>query len=181
MALVVEDGTGLANAESYLSVADCDTYHSNRGNTSWASVTTANKEAGLRNATEYLIQEYRTRWKGVKNEATQALDWPRSWVYLEPVVTGNTGSDFPQLVSSTVVPEEVKKATAELALKWTVSGALRVDVESTGSVIEKTVDVITIKYAESQRNGGQKYYAAVDAMLSPFLAVPKGQINLVRS
>jgi hypothetical protein len=36
MALIVEDGTGLANAESYVSVADATTYHANIGNTAWA-------------------------------------------------------------------------------------------------------------------------------------------------
>ena len=43
MSLIVEDGTGLAGAESYVSVTDADTYHDKRGNTAWATLTTAQK------------------------------------------------------------------------------------------------------------------------------------------
>ena len=38
MAIVTEDGTGKADAESYISVADASTYHAARGNTEWADV-----------------------------------------------------------------------------------------------------------------------------------------------
>jgi len=38
MSIVVEDGTGLATAESYISVADAVTYHTARGNSTWNDV-----------------------------------------------------------------------------------------------------------------------------------------------
>jgi len=38
MSIVVEDGTGLATAESYISVADAVTYHTARGNSTWNNV-----------------------------------------------------------------------------------------------------------------------------------------------
>ena len=43
MALVVEDGTGLDTAESFISVADADTYHTewNADPTAWTGATTA--------------------------------------------------------------------------------------------------------------------------------------------
>lgn len=41
MALVLETGTGLTNANSYASVAEADEYNSVRGNTAWAEVTSA--------------------------------------------------------------------------------------------------------------------------------------------
>ena len=74
MALVVEDGTGLSTAESYISVADADTYHSDRGNALWTG-TDAVKEEALRQATEYLDATY--DWKGSISLTTQALNWPR--------------------------------------------------------------------------------------------------------
>jgi hypothetical protein len=40
MAFVVEDGTGLANATSYLSVADADAYHSDLGHADWVGLST---------------------------------------------------------------------------------------------------------------------------------------------
>ena len=66
MSLIVEDGTGKSNAESYISVADADTYHSNRDNTDWAALTTAEKERLLRIATDYMVAVYRLRWDGYR-------------------------------------------------------------------------------------------------------------------
>ena len=80
MALIVEDGTGKSDAESFISVADADTYHSNRGNTDWASLLTAAKEQNLRKATDYICQVYRMKWAGTRVNGTQALDWPRAYV-----------------------------------------------------------------------------------------------------
>ncbi len=82
MALVTEDGTGLATAESYVSVADADTYWTNRdGNTVWTAASTAEKEAGLRSATDYVESRFRLSWKGQRIGTTQALSWPRYYVY----------------------------------------------------------------------------------------------------
>jgi len=39
MTLIVEDGTVVPNADSYLSVADADTYHQTRGNGAWFALT----------------------------------------------------------------------------------------------------------------------------------------------
>ena len=67
MAIVVEDGTGKSTAESYISVADASTYHTARGNTAWAALTTdALREAALRKATDFMRQVYRSRWQGYK-------------------------------------------------------------------------------------------------------------------
>lgn len=49
-------------AESYVSVADADTYHLNRGNASWAALTTTVKEQCLRKSTDYMVGEYFGRW-----------------------------------------------------------------------------------------------------------------------
>ena len=40
MALVVEDGTGLATANSYATVATADAYHALRGNSTWVGIST---------------------------------------------------------------------------------------------------------------------------------------------
>lgn len=76
MAIVVEDGTGLASAESLIAVAVADTYLAARGLTAWALLATAVKEAALVQASEYLNE---THWSGYRLKATQALSWPRSF------------------------------------------------------------------------------------------------------
>lgn len=99
MALIVEDGTIVTDAESYLSVADADTIIDERGgNSKWDALTTAQKEVQLRLSTEYLDSNY--NFVGDMVEYTQPLSWPRS------------GLDR---YASNEIPDDVKKALAVLS------------------------------------------------------------------
>lgn len=77
MAYTVEDGTGVADANSYVLVAEADLYFADRGVGTWATLNTAQKQAALVKATDYLDQRYGSRYVGVKYSATQSLEWPR--------------------------------------------------------------------------------------------------------
>lgn len=158
MSLIIETGAGLASAESYCSEAEADDYHEKRGNADWNSV--ADKEAALRKATDYLIQNYRASWKGVRATATQALDWPRGNVYIEPFLNG--GSSL--LLASDIVPVQVKNACAELALK-AASADLNPDLGK--DVISQTVGPISTIY--SAASPSYKRYRAIDMLLRPYL------------
>lgn len=55
MALTVEDGTGVAGADSYETLAAVDAFQAARGNLVWAAVTTAaTRETAIRRAADYL-------------------------------------------------------------------------------------------------------------------------------
>ena len=142
--MVVEDGTGLSNADSFVSVAYADTYFTTRGVTAWASLT--NKEALLIKATDYIEAVYSESWKGVTLNDTQSLSFPRI------------------IDDATVYPDRLLKAVCELALKAN-SGDLLVDVEQ--RTIEEKVDVITVKYAEYSDQKTQ--YSMVYGLISPYL------------
>lgn len=164
MALEVEDGTGKANAESYISVADADARHTALGNTTW-TVETAAKEAALRRATQFMLQSYRSRWTGQRRHEDQALDWPR-W---EVVVDGF-------YIDSDVVPSEVANACADLALK-ALAEDLAPDLER-GIIREKTGPIET----EWDRGSPQtKRYRAIEMLLAPFLSGGSGMARLVRA
>jgi len=107
MAIVVEDGTGKETADSYISINTADTYHSNYGNTSWASTSEANKEIALRKATRALDAMFGGRWKGTRVRQDQALDWPRDGV------VDRDGWEF----DSDEVPAALEDATAIMALR----------------------------------------------------------------
>ena len=78
MALIVEDGTGVENAESLASVAFADIYHANRGNTVWADIADVLvKEQLLRKATDYAVAKYGSSLVGLPTLADQALPFPR--------------------------------------------------------------------------------------------------------
>ena len=144
MALVTEDGTGLADAESFASVATADTYFGDRGVAAWASLDVAAQEAALRLGTDYMEAQYGLLWAGERKTTTQALSWPR---------VGWTG-----------VPEAVQRACCELAIRAS-AGPLLVDQ---GPQVEKeTVGPISVTYATGARQ--ETYYGYVWKLLAPFL------------
>lgn len=140
MAFVVEDGTGLANSTSYIDVAAADTYHEDRQGFGWDSLATAQKQALLVKATDFLRDSTLFPWRGSKKTAAQALDWPRSGV------TEYNGQD----VSDTVVPDRVQKATAELALVLSSTELHPVVSMPSAGVKRDKVDVIEREYFTSK-------------------------------
>lgn len=172
MALEVEDGSGKANAESYASVSEADTYHGNRGNTAWDDATTAQKEQALRKASDYLVAVYREKWQGIRVSRTQALDWPRKGVitedYYEPV-SGPRPSLWPDLayeVPEDSVPPEVKNATMMLALK-ALSADLIPDIDSSAKVKREKVGPIETEYMDDAP--AATFYRQAHGALKPLL------------
>lgn len=134
MALVVEDGTGLTNSESYISVSEADLYHSNRGNAHWTG-SVSHKENHLRKATEYLDRTY--LFKGALVKFNQALRWPRY------SVTDEEGRNL-----SNQIPKVIKDAIAELAL-ISLTTTLDPVLTSSNFVKRKKVDSLEIEYSNS--------------------------------
>lgn len=162
--LITEDGSNVAGAESYISVVDADLYFSNRGNATWDAFTTDQKEQYLRKSTDFMMQRYKLYWKGFQKYSTQTTDWPRTFVYSIPVLYGDSNLPYPQLISSTIVPIEVQRACAELALRSS-SATLMPDTKTRQK--RKTVGPITIEYdIYSPQN---PVYKSIDAMLAPYL------------
>lgn len=158
MSLVVEDGSGISNAEAYISVTNATTYHANRGNAAWAALTVPQQEQSLRMATDYMTQAYRSRWKGWRSNLAQALDWPRKSVIL-------TDMAINYQIPYYVVPQEVINANAELALRAS-AGMLAPDLtqgvvsESVAGAVTQTFDRFSPQYVR---------YRAIDMILQPFL------------
>lgn len=153
MGIIVEDGTSKTNSESYCSVADADKHHAGRGRSTWADLDTADKEIHLRLATDYMLQTYRGQWQGIKTKADQALDWPRSNVFLAENEQTPINS----------IPREVRQACAELAFR-SLSGPLIKDL----SEIVKKVQIGPITKEFDTTAPRYKVYEAVDRMLQPF-------------
>lgn len=172
MALIVEDGTGLATAESYTSVAECDTYLANNGITVWAPLLTAEKEQALRRATNFMLQAYRTQWKGQRVNSTQRLDWPR-WNVQLPDLFGTVNAYVP----STEIPSVLKNATSELAL---LAAAGDLNEVLPQNVISKQVGPLKVVYDKDSPQ--QKKYVHVNEMLSIYLTgrTSGAMIRLVR-
>src|SRR6185436_4655409 len=121
--ILVEDGTGLSDANSYVSEDDADTYFDDRGNTTWGT-STDDKEAALIHATAAIDALYRYRFTGYKtNMRDQALEWPRTASY---DAQGN-------LVEG--VPVEIVQATCEAAYReLQEAGSMAPDLSRGGDV-----------------------------------------------
>lgn len=163
MTFVVEDGSGKTDANSYVSVADCDTYHSNHsGSTTWSGATTANKEKALRLATQYLDAKYERRWIGVRFSLEQRLHWPRSYVEQYDIYT----------ISTTTIPRELKDACCELALKQLSDTDLAPDITNPGNIAEEEVSAGSVSSRTKYVGGGKsqtKSYTLVRHLLQPLL------------
>jgi hypothetical protein len=169
MSLVVENGSGLSNAESYASVSDSTAYHSALGNTSWAVLSSTLQEQALRRATIYLVGKYRLRWAGSRMTTAQALDWPRSLV---PVADTPYKSYYP----NNVVPREVVDACCSLAVR-AAEGELLSDQDQRVSSV--TVGPISQTFEAGSTVATQ--YPEIDALLRPLLKSGNGQIRMVRA
>lgn len=101
--LIVEDGTGVADANAYATVLQADAYHEGRLHSStWNGASPDTKAQALVMATRFL--DANVTWQGERLQIDQALAWPRSGVEWDghPVPTN-------------MLPRPVRDATCELA------------------------------------------------------------------
>lgn len=174
MTLIVEDGTGILNSESYIGVADADTYWAARGNDLWAPLTDTEKEEALRRGTDYMVANFRFRWAGYRQFLAQALDWPRVYVPVTDISFGY--GPYPTYVPFGTVPEAVKQACAEIAYR-AAAGELDEDLEQ--GLKSAKIGPIQVDYDTSSNR--QKFYSAVYNRISQFLVGQGQRVSLVRT
>jgi len=162
MALIVEDGSGKADANSYISVADARTFASSRGITMDASDTIVEQQ--LLDAMDWLAQFY-DRWQGLQVTRLQALPWPRSYVWLNGYMQ-NANFMPPQLLHAQVFLA-VESETTELL----PNGAGR-------EVIRKKTDVLETEWAPTGTSVVTPVFSRVDTLLAPLLDGGGGMSSL---
>lgn len=102
MSLTKEDGTIVADANSYADVADSIAYQTDRGRQAWLDATTEVQEAALVRATDYIEGRFGQKFIGTPLGDVQELAWPRLLA-----VYPATGNAFP----TDEVPEDILDAT----------------------------------------------------------------------
>lgn len=129
MAIPALDTTiGGGSANSYISLADAETYFDSRLNSeTWTNAESDNKTRALLMAANRLQSE---NWLGNRVTTTQRLAWPR--LYVEKVdgigpgygwgygggYSGGYGWLFGDVYLSTEIPQRVRDAQCELALAF---------------------------------------------------------------
>ena len=143
MSLIIENGEGLSNSESYVDESYVDAYFLKRGNTEWNSIT--NKESRIVLAMDFIENNY--TYLGTKLVSTQSLSFPR-------FVDGET----------VMPPLSLKSAVCELALKSN-SGDLLQDTSKT--TIREKVGTLEVEYDANQDD--LTSYNYVNKLLAPYL------------
>jgi hypothetical protein len=137
MAFTVEDGTIVADATSYVTLAYADGYFAIDINASanWSALVDADKEKYLMAATRILDQK--VRWKGVKVDETSALRWPRSGVYDRDNI----------LIDDTEIPDQLKEVVCEMA-KYLLSGEDPTVGIGAEAIKRIKADVVEVEYQD---------------------------------
>ena len=159
MALIVEDGTGMATAESYLSVADVSAVLALTGeDAAWLALASDTVREQVARKVMRALENERT-FRGQKKTAEQALEWPRVYA------TDDDGF----LYEDTSIPEKLKTAFAVLCAAASVSGADLQPTQTTpGAVQSKSIRVGKIAI-ETTYSGGQSqvaFYRKAESLLA---------------
>lgn len=190
MAFVPEDGTGLANANSYCDLTFAASYFSDRGITAWDNADdTDDKQPALIKATDYIESRFGSRWIGTQEfPDVQALGWPRmSTKQTSPYYLGFVSYAPDPNFPTDQVPVNLKKACAEYAYRLLTTTSLAPDpvTDLTGRLVhESIVKVGPIETSTSYDTTGAgsqvnpfPSYPMADALLKGLLLSSSGVVR----
>lgn len=173
MAIVVEDGNVIANANSYVSVDEFKAWAEPRGITLPAD--DADIEPWLIKAFDY-IELLRDRYKGETTTSGQALAWPRDCVSYEGSV-----------IADNSIPARLKQAQIQLAVY--ASRGIELSPINEGSnggasfLIKQKLGPIEREYSEAAFLAAQQLpqFHPVDKLLGAFMRTGWGQLPVSRA
>ena len=154
MALIVEDGTIVANANSYNTVAEIRAYAVARGST--LPVADEDVEVLAIQATDYLESFYK-KYQGYRTDpANQVLQFPRTGVVLY--------DDYE--VGSNEIPTLLKNAHAQATIEAYESDLMP---NHTQGVKKEKVDVLEVEYLDGSSDsvGLPKVDALIEPLFNP--------------
>lgn len=151
---IVEDGTCVENANSYVSLEEASQYMTNKNREDWLALTDAEKKASLIKGTQYVDNQF--TWKGRRKYYEQNLAFPRvKLIDLDGFLVEG-------------IPKRLKEAVCEAAFYGYQSS---VDLFTThnenGAVKRQKVDVVEVEFFDSTETAVDyiSRYAALDALL----------------
>jgi hypothetical protein len=163
VALTIVATAGSASANSFVTLAEAETYMEGRGNkATWTAAADADKNIALVEATRDIDA---MDFIGYVAESTQSLAWPRQWA----VDPDDPSQNY---YATNEIPTRVKDATSELAFQYIKAGTTDVAaIDSKTNVKRKKVDVLETEYfAPSETPTGLARYPRVLTWLRPLLA-----------
>lgn len=167
--LTIEDGTIVADADSYVTIANVATHATRYGHT-WAGTDEAKEQAILRAMT--FIEDSESLFRGHRVSSAQELSWPREYV---PDARG-TG-----YLASDAIPKGIKNAVMEAAVLESASpfSLLQSELTVTGKIVRKREKVGPLEEETQYADiGGEnrKEFERISAYLKPYICDGGGRI-----
>lgn len=151
MALVKEDGSVVAGANSYADETDADALQTDRGREAWLNATTEVKEAALVRATDYIEGRWALKFAGQPLGDVQTLSWPR-----QGATYPRTGNPFPDdevpvdVVNATILyAEQVIGPTGD-DLSAMTELAITPELDDTGRAVVRKREKVDVLEEETQ-------------------------------
>ena len=156
MALVIDATVGGANSNSYVTLAEANTYFEARLHVSnWTDATDDTKNRALVMATRRINQE---TFYGTRETTTQRLAFPR--IGLE---------DLDGIELDSIIPEQLKEATYELAIHLIGTDMSKPSVD-TSNVSEVQVGSVKAKYIVDKNDNVSQSYDTLPPFVLSLLA-----------
>lgn len=175
MALIIETGAGVPNANSYgdtdgpTTIAAARSYAADRGVT--LSATDSVVTAYLINGTDYL-ESFALRYVGLPADFTQSLSWPRQCVQFDPD-TPFPDDEIPPILIQALYQTCIEQSNGIVLQPSTNYAA------SGGFVTMKKVDVIEKRFSEHIGTTALPVLPKVSSLLAGLL-IPVAALKVVR-
>lgn len=139
--LVVENGTGLPDANSYCDLDYAVEYCTMKGYTDWLKLSENQQKIFIIRGTEFVDNFY--TWKGIRHRQSQSMAFPRDNIY----------DDDRYPVDG--IPDKLKKACIEAAFLNASSSAntLFSTKDENGKVKKQKVDTLEVEYFNAEQSG----------------------------
>lgn len=155
---LLEDGTGIAGATSYVSVDEMKQYFFNQ-DYEYEDYTTAEIQRLLNKSTSYVDNNYRNGFPGTRLTGAQSLEFPRLGAYY---IDGYT-------IGEDEIPTELKNAVCEMSQLISLGNDPNAVISKDGKIIKESSQVDVIKESVSYEEGSSMYsdiFVPVDTALS---------------
>lgn len=167
MALVLDATLGGANSNTYVTLAEAETYFEARVHTStWDALEIDSKNRQLKSATDFINQE---EFLGKLVGTTQALEFPRLEL---PLVRGRE--------VNSIIPKQIKTATFEMAFAMIAEDKTQDGTE--GAVEEFQAGSFKLKFKLDENDNASfsttKLPDYVESLLAPFSSSVSSAFNI---
>lgn len=169
--LVIEDGSVVAGANSYVDADDVVAYAALYGG-AWSPSTEALGEQAILRAMLY-VEGFADEFRGDPVSGSQALSWPREYV------ADKRGTAW---LDATVIPDAILNAVCEAAIiELANPGTLQTSSIATTQTVKRLrqkVDVLEkeTEYFEGSETAKKDRFEKINAWLEPFLQAKSNRV-----